>query len=82
MAWRVTGLGSLEGKGRGLAFASSSSYLQCFINTHLILLDAFAEGRAHVLWWVGDDINLSSKYLLELIGEFVQRAERHGVAAG
>lgn len=34
-----------------------------------------------MLWWVGDDINLSSKYLLELIGEFVQRAERHGVVA-
>ena len=81
MAWRVTGLGSLEGKGRGLAFASSSSYLQCFINTHLILLDAFAEGRAHVLWWVGDDIDLSPKFFLKLMGDFVKRAERHGVAA-
>lgn len=48
----------------------------------LILLDAFAEGRAHVLWWVGDDINFSPKFLLELMGEFVKRAERHGVAAG
>lgn len=48
---------------------------------HLILLDAFAECRAHVLWWVGDDINLSSKFPLELMGEFVKRAERHGVAA-
>lgn len=34
----------------------------------LILFDAFAEGRAHVLWWVGDDINLSPKFLLELMG--------------
>lgn len=81
MAWRVTGLGSLEGKGRGLAFASFSSCLQCFIDTHLILLDAFAEGRAHVLWWVGDDINLLTKFLLEHMREFVKRAERHGVAA-
>ncbi len=32
----------------------------------LILLDAFAEGWAHVLWWVGDDINLSPKFLFEL----------------
>lgn len=47
----------------------------------LILFDAFAEGRAHVLWWVGDYINLSPKFLLELMGEFVKRAERHGVAA-
>lgn len=55
--------------------------LQHFIDAHLILLDAFAEGRAHVLWWVGDDINLSPKFPLELMGEFVQRAERHCVAA-
>lgn len=55
--------------------------LQYFIDAHLILLDAFAEGRAHVLWWVGDDINFSPKFLLELMGEFVKRAERHGVAA-
>lgn len=55
--------------------------LQHFIDAHLILLDAFAEGRAHVLWWVGDDINLSPKLLLELMGEFVKRAKRHGVAA-
>lgn len=48
---------------------------------HLILLDAFAECRAQVLWWVGDDINLSPKFPLELMGEFVKRAERHGVAA-
>ena len=54
MAWRVTGLGSLEGKGRGPVFANSSSCLQRFIDTHLILLDAFAEGRAHVLLWVGE----------------------------
>lgn len=47
----------------------------------LILFDAFAERRAHVLWWVGDDINFSPKFLLELMGEFVKRAERHGVAA-
>lgn len=47
----------------------------------LILFDAFAEGRAYVLWWVGDDINFSPKFLLELMGEFVKRAERHGVAA-
>ena len=60
---------------------NASSCLQRFIDTHLILLDALAESRAHVLWWVGDDINLSSKYLLELMGEFVKRAERHGVAA-
>ena len=64
-----------------MVFANSSSRTCCFIDAHLILLDAFAEGRAHVLWWVGDDINLSSKFLLELMGEFVQRAERHGVAA-
>ena len=55
--------------------------LQHFIDAHLILLDAFAEGRAHVLWWVGDDINLSPKFLFELMGEFEKRAERHGVAA-
>ena len=60
---------------------NASSCLQSFIDTHLILLDAFTECRAHVRWWVGDDINLSSKFLLELMGEFVQRAERHGVAA-
>lgn len=60
---------------------NASSCLQSFIDTHLILLDAFAESRAHVLWRVGDDINLSSKFLLELMGEFVQRAERHGAAA-
>lgn len=48
----------------------------------LILFDAFAEGQVHVLWRVGDDINLSPKCLLELMGEFVKRAERHGVAAG
>ena len=47
----------------------------------LILFDAFAESQTHVLWWVGDDINLSPKCLLELMGEFVKRAERHGVAA-
>lgn len=34
-----------------------------------------------MLWWVGDDINLSPKFFLELMGEFVKRAERHGVAA-
>lgn len=34
-----------------------------------------------MLWWVGDDINLSSKFHLELMGELVKRAERHGVAA-
>lgn len=60
---------------------NASSCLQSFIDKHLILLDAFAEGRAHVLWWVGDDINLSTKFLLELKGEFVKRSERHGVAA-
>lgn len=49
---------------------NASSCLQSFIDTLLILLDAFAECRAHVLWWVGDDINLSPKFLLELIGEF------------
>ena len=60
---------------------NASSCLQCFIDTHLILFDAFAEGRTHSLWWVGDDINLLSKFLLELMREFVKRAERHGVAA-
>ncbi len=60
---------------------NASSCLQRFIDTHLILLEAFAEGRAHVLWWVGDDINLSPKYHLELMGEFVKLAERHGAAA-
>lgn len=55
--------------------------LQHFIDAHLILLDAFAKSRAHVLWWVGDYINLSPKLLLKLMGEFVKRAERHGVAA-
>lgn len=60
---------------------NASSCLQSFIDTHLILLDAFAECRAYVLWWVGDDINLSPKFPLELMGEFVKRAERHGVAA-
>ena len=54
---------------------NASSCLQSFIDKHLILLDAFAEGRAHVLWWVGDDINLSTKFLLELMGEFRSRAE-------
>lgn len=47
----------------------------------LILFDAFAESQTHVLWWVGDYINLSPKFLFELMGEFVKRAERHGVAA-
>lgn len=61
--------------------ASSSSCLQHIIDEHLILLDAFAEGRAHALWWDGDDINLSPKFLLELIGEFEKSAERHGVNA-
>lgn len=60
---------------------NASSCLQSFIDTHLILLDTFAKGQAHVLWWVGDDINLSPKFPLELMGEFVKRAERHGVAA-
>lgn len=60
---------------------NASSCLQRFIDTHLILLDAFAEGQAHVHWWVGDDINLSPKFLLEFMREFVKRAERHGVAA-
>lgn len=64
-----------------MVFANPSSRSCCFIDAHLFLLDAFVEGRAHVLWWVGDDINLSSKFLLELMGEFVQRAERHGAAA-
>lgn len=64
-----------------LVFASSSSRSCCFIDAHLFLFDAFAEGRAHVLWWVGDDIDLSPKFFLELMGEFVKRAERHGVAA-
>lgn len=74
-------MGSLEGKGRGPVFASSSSCIQRFIDTHLILLDAFAEGRAHVPWWVSDDINLSPKFHFELMGEFVKRAKRHVVAA-
>ena len=52
---------------------NASSCLQSFIDTHLILLDAFAEGRAHVLWWVGDDINLSPKFLLELIMSQINR---------
>lgn len=56
IASRVSGLGSLVGNGRGPVFASSSSYLQCFIDAHFILLDAFAEGRVHVLRRVGDDI--------------------------
>ena len=30
---------------------------------------------------IGDDIDLSPKFHLELIEEFVKRAERHGVAA-
>lgn len=60
---------------------NASSCLQRFIDTHLILLDAFAESRAHALWWVGDDIDLSPKFHLELIEEFVKRAERHGAAA-
>lgn len=55
--------------------------LQHFIDAHLILLDAFAKSRAHVLWWVGDDINFSPKFLLKLMGEFAKRVERHGVAA-
>lgn len=61
---------------------NASSCLQSFIDTHLILLDAFAESRTHSFGWAGDDINLSSKFLLEFMGEFVQRTERHGVAAG
>ena len=36
MATIVSGLGSLEGKGRGPAFASSTSCLRCSIDTHLI----------------------------------------------
>ena len=55
--------------------------LQHFIDAHLILLDAFAKSRAHVLWWVGADINFSPKFLLKLMGEFAKRVERHGVAA-
>ena len=60
---------------------NASSCLQSFIDTHLILLDAFAECRAHVLWRVGNDVDLSNKFPLELMGEFLKRAERHGVAA-
>ena len=34
-----------------------------------------------MLWWVGDDIDLSPKFLLEFMREFVKRAECHGAAA-
>lgn len=40
--------------------------LQHFIDANLIQLDAFAEGRAYVLWWAGDYINLSPKFLFQL----------------
>lgn len=63
---RVSGVGSLDGNGRGPVFASSSSCLLCFIDAHFILLDAFAEGRVHVLRRVGNDVDLSLKYFLEL----------------
>ena len=68
MATSVSGLGSLEGKGRGPVFASSTSCLRCSIDTHLIEFDVFAEGRPHALWWAGDDIDLSREFLLELKG--------------
>lgn len=60
---------------------NASSCLLRFIDTHLILIDAFAEGRAHVLWWVRDDFDISPKFHLELMGEFVKPVERHGDAA-
>lgn len=60
---------------------NASSCLLRFIDTHLILIDAFAEGRAHVLWWVRDDFDISPEFHLELMGEFVKRVERHGDAA-
>ena len=41
------------------------------IESHLILLDVFAEGGAHVVGWVGDEINLSTEFLLELKGELI-----------
>lgn len=74
---------------------SASRVLAQYDVSEAYLIGSFARGEqtpdsdidlrlvcgAHVLWWVGDDINLSPKFLLELIGEFVKRAERHGVAA-
>ena len=64
-----------------LEHTNASSCLLRFIDTHLILIDAFAEGRAHVLWWVRDDFDISPKFHLELMGEFVKRVDRHGDAA-
>lgn len=66
MATSVSGLGSLEGKGREPVFASSTSCSLRFIDTHLILFDAFAEGRSHVLRLVGNDVDLSPEFILEL----------------
>ena len=41
-------------------YVSSNS----FIKTHLILFNVFAEGGAHMLGWVGDDIDLSPEFIL------------------
>lgn len=81
IASRLSLLGSACGMSCGMVSVSSLSRLLRFIETYLILFEIIAKGRAHVLWWVGDDINLSPKFPLELMGEFVKRAERHGVAA-
>lgn len=63
---RLSVLGSACGMRCGMVSVSSLSRLLRFIETHLILFEIFAEGRAHVLWWVGDYINLSPKFLFEL----------------
>lgn len=41
-------------------FASSNG----FIKTHLFLFNVFAEGGAHTLGRVGDDIDLSPEFIL------------------
>ena len=66
IASRLSALGSACGMSCGMVSVSSLSRLPRFIESHLILLDVFAEGRAHVLWRVGDYIHLSPKFLLEL----------------
>ena len=66
IASRLSVLGSACEMNCGMVSVSSLSRLLRFIKSHLIPLDVFAEGQSHVLWWVGDYINLSPKFLFEL----------------
>ena len=50
---------------------SSSSRLRRLKETHLILFNALAECRMHMLGRVGDNLNISPELFFELKGEFV-----------